>query len=174
MVLVCLIVIAALAVCVMSAWRRNRVEAAPQPAAKFTETDFDRESVAYGESVLDHPMMEQETAIFCERIEAEIRRAQSPSGELWYQLCGDERSMRYSKNQEKEWTIIHYGDHAFPGEGQRRVSGHDAVLGTVWAFQRLTLARLRREVPGVTYTGASVVTDREDDVECILCIDFKK
>ena len=172
MVLICLIVIAALAVCVMSAWRR--AGAAPQPAAKFTETDFDRESVSYGESVLDHPMLEQESVNFCERIKAEIQRSQSPSGELWYQLCGDERSMMYSKNQEKEWTIIHYGDHAFPAEGQRWVSGHDAVLGTVWAMQHLTLARLRREVPGITYTGASVVTDRENDVECILCISFKK
>lgn len=82
--------------------------------------------------------------------------------------------MMYSKNQEHEWTFIFYGNHAFPAEGQRWVSGHDAVLGTVWAMQHLTLARLRREVPGITYTGASVVTDRENDVECILCISFKK
>lgn len=83
-------------------------------------------------------------------------------------------SMMYSENQEKEWTIIRYGDHAFPTEGQRWVSGHDAVLGAVWAMQHLTLARLRREVPGITYTGASVVTDRVDDVECILCVTFKQ
>lgn len=54
------------------------------------------------------------------------------------------------------------------------VSGHDAVLGAVWAMRHLTLARLRREVPGITYTGASVVTDRVDDVECILCVTFKQ
>lgn len=82
MVLVCLIVIAALAACVLSAWQRNRAEDAPQSAAKSTETDFDRESVAYGESVLDHPMMEQEAANFCERIKADIQRSRRPSGEL--------------------------------------------------------------------------------------------
>lgn len=115
MVLACLAVIAALAVCVISAWRR--AGATPQPAAKFTETDFDRESIAYGESVLDHPMLEQESVNFCERIKAEIQREEGASGELWHQLCGDTTSMMYYKNQEKEWTIIHYGDHALPAEG---------------------------------------------------------
>ena len=180
MVLVCLIVIAALAACVISAWRR--AGAAPSPAARpaerwpaeVIEEGFSGESIAYGRSVMDHPMLEQESANFCERIKADIQREDGSSGELWYQLCGDTTSMMYSKNQEHERTFIHYGDHAFPAEGQRWVSGHDVVLGTVWAMQHLTLAGLRREVPGITYTGASVVTDRENDVECILCIRFKK
>ena len=72
MVLVCLIVIAALAVCVLSAWQRNRAEAAPQPAARraaeVIEEGFSGESIAYGRSVMDHPMLEREAAKLCEKI----------------------------------------------------------------------------------------------------------
>ena len=74
MVLICLIVIAALAACVISAlaacvisaWRR--AGAAPSPAARpaerrpaeVIEEGFSSESIAYGQSVMDHPMLERE------------------------------------------------------------------------------------------------------------------
>lgn len=90
MVLICLIVIAALAACVISAWRR--AGAAPSPAARpaerrpaeVIEEGFSSESIAYGQSVMDHPMLEQESANFCERIKADIQREEGSSGELWY------------------------------------------------------------------------------------------
>lgn len=85
MVLVCLIVIAALAVCVLSAWQRNRVEAAPQPAARraaeVIEEGFSGESIAYGRSVMDHPMLEREAAKLCEKIKADLRNGE----EIFYE-----------------------------------------------------------------------------------------
>ena len=94
MVLVCLIVIAALAVCVLSAWQRNRAEAAPQPAARraaeVIEEGFSGESIAYGRNVMDHPMLEREAAKLCEkRIFETVRRysMRDLRGSLFHALC---------------------------------------------------------------------------------------
>ena len=92
MVLVCLIVIAALAVCVLSAWQRNRAEAAPQPAARraaeVIEEGFSGESIAYGRSVMDHPMR-QSSARRSRRIFETVRRysMRDLRGSLFHALC---------------------------------------------------------------------------------------
>ena len=164
MVLFCLIVIAALAVCVMSVWRR--AGAAPQPAARraaeVIEEGFSHESIAYGRSVMDHPMLEREAAKLCEKIKTEIRNG----NKIWYEIYGYPSYIRYIEDKSKEETLIDYYENQFPSEERREVKGHDRVLGVVWALQHLTLAKLRREMPEVAATNASVESESDGRVEC--------
>ncbi len=97
MVLICLIVIAALAVCMMSAWRR--AGAAPSPAARpaerrpaeVIEEGFSSESIAYGRSVMDHPMLEREAAKLCEKIKTDLQNGE----EIFYEIYGGRFSIYY-------------------------------------------------------------------------------
>ena len=166
MVLICLIVIAALAACVLSAWQRNRAEAAPSPAAgraaEVIEEGFSRESIAYGQSVMDHPMLEREAAKLCEKIKTELRNGE----EIFYEIYGSCTSIYYVQDNiggraplEDRRTRIDYYDNAFPSEEQGMVEGYDQELGVVWALQHLALAKLRREMPEVVVTNASVESD---------------
>lgn len=160
MVLICLIVIAALAVCVMSAWRR--AGAAPSPAARpaerrpaeVIEEGFSSESIAYGRSVMDHPMLEREAAKLCEKMEADIRNGDR----VWYEIDGNEKALSYGKN-EASGGVLDYFSNEFPSKEHWGVKGHDQVLGVVWALQHLALAKLRRKMPEVVVTNASVESD---------------
>ena len=191
LVLICLIVIAALAACVISAWRR--AGAAPSPAARpaerrpaeVIEEGFSSESIAYGRSVMDHSMLEREAAKLCEKIKTEIRNkfetGNCTGGVVWYEIHGYDNYMTYvqdyvSDPANEERTLISYYTDRFPSEGKPgRLKGQDQILGTVWAFQHLTLARLRREVPQITFTrGRAEMNWQGDVVECVLCIQFKK
>ena len=161
MVLICLIVIAALAVCVMSAWRR--AGAAPSPAARpaerrpaeVIEEGFSSESIAYGRSVMDHPMLEREAAKLCEKIKTDLQNCK----EIWYEIYGYPTYIRYIEDKSKEETLIDYYENQFPSEEQRMAKGYDQELGVVWALQHLALAKLRREMPEVVVTNASVESD---------------
>ena len=161
MVLICLIVIAALAVCVMSAWRR--AGAAPSPAARpaerrpaeVIEEGFSSESIAYGRSVMDHPMLEREAAKLCEKIKTDLQNCK----EIWYEIYGYPTYIRYIEDKSKEETLIDYYENQFPSEEQGIVEGYDQELGVVWALQHLALAKLRREMPEVVVTNASVESD---------------
>lgn len=168
MVLVCLIVIAALAACVISAWRR--AGAAPSPAARpaerrpaeVIEEGFSGESIAYGRSVMDHPMLEREAAKLCEKIKADLRNGE----EIFDEIYGGRFSMHYVQDNigcsaplEDRRTHIDYHGNAFPSEEQGIVEGYDQELGVVWALQHLALAKLRREMPEVVVTNASVESD---------------
>lgn len=166
MVLVCLIVIAALAVCVLSAWQRNRAEAAPSPAARraaeVIEEGFSRESIAYGRSVMDHPMLEREAAKLCKKIKTDLQNGE----EIFYEIYGGCTSIHYVQDNigcraslEDRRTHIDYHDNAFPSEEQEILEGYDQELGVVWALQHLALAKLRREMPEVVVTNASVESD---------------
>ena len=161
MVLICLIVIAALAVCVMSAWRR--AGAAPSPAARpaerrpaeVIEEGFSSESIAYGRSVMDHPMLEREAAKLCEKIKTDLQNCK----EIWYEIYGYPTYIRYIEDKGKEETLIDYYENQFPSEEQRMAKGYDQELGVVWALQHLALAKLRRKMPEVVVTNASVESD---------------
>ena len=161
MVLICLIVIAALAVCVMSAWRR--AGAAPSPAARpaerrpaeVIEEGFSSESIAYGRSVMDHPMLEREAAKLCEKIKTDLQNCK----EIWYEIYGYPTYIRYIEDKSKEETLIDYYENQFPSEEQRMAKGYDQELGVVWALQHLALAKLRRKMPEVVVTNASVESD---------------
>ena len=166
MVLVCLIVIAALAVCVLSAWQRNRAEAAPQPAARraaeVIEEGFSGESIAYGRSVMDHPMLEREAAKLCEKIKTDLQNGE----EIFYEIYGGCTSIYYVQDNigcsaplEDRRTVIYYSKNAFPSEEQGILKGYDQELGVVWALQHLALAKLRRKMPEVVVTNASVESD---------------
>lgn len=161
MVLICLIVIAALAVCVMSAWRR--AGAAPSPAARpaerrpaeVIEEGFSSESIAYGRSVMDHPMLEREAAKLCEKIKTDLQNCK----EIWYEIYGYPTYIRYIEDKSKEETLIDYYENQFPSEEQGILKGYDQELGVVWALQHLALAELRRKMPEVVVTNASVESD---------------
>lgn len=182
MVLVCLIVIAALAACVLSAWRR--AGAAPQPvarpeekraaraiAADAAEEGFTSGSIEYGRSVMDHPMLEREAAKLCEKMEADIRN--STTFVSW-EIYASEGCLTYSKRMadEKEW-VSYYSDE-FPTKEHWGVKGHDQVLGVVWALQHLALAKLRSEMPEVTDTMAYIDTDRDTWIECVVLASVRK
>ena len=161
MVLICLIVIAALAVCVMSAWRR--AGAAPSPAARpaerrpaeVIEEGFSSESIAYGRSVMDHPMLEREAAKLCEKIKTDLQNCK----EIWYEIYGYPTYIRYIEDKSKKETLIDYYENQFPSEEQGILKGYDQELGVVWALQHLALAKLRRKMPEVVVTNASVESD---------------
>ncbi len=168
MVLICLIVIAALAVCVMSAWRR--AGAAPSPAARpaerrpaeVIEEGFSSESIAYGQSVMDHPMLEREAAKLCEKIKTDLQNGE----EKFYEIYGGCTSIYYVQDNigcsaplEDRRTVIYYNENAFPSEEQGILKGYDQELGVVWALQHLALAELRRKMPEVVVTNASVESD---------------
>ena len=168
MVLICLIVIAALAVCVMSAWRR--AGAAPSPAARpaerrpaeVIEEGFSSESIAYGRSVMDHLMLEREAAKLCEKIKTDLQNGE----EIFYEIYGGCTSIYYVQDNigcsaplEDRRTVIYYSKNAFPSEEQGILKGYDQELGVVWALQHLALAKLRRKMPEVVVTNASVESD---------------
>ena len=87
-VLIGVIAVVGIVIYLATASQANSGKAAPQPAARrpaeVIEEGFSSESIAYGQSVMDHPMLEQESANFCERIKADIQREEGSSGELWY------------------------------------------------------------------------------------------
>ena len=87
-VLIGVIAVVGIVIYFATASQANSEKAASQPAARraaeVIEEGFSSESIAYGQSVMDHPMLEQESANFCERIKADIQREEGSSGELWY------------------------------------------------------------------------------------------
>lgn len=108
MVLICLIVIAALAVCMMSAWRR--AGAAPSPAARpaerrpaeVIEEGFSSESIAYGRSVMDHPMLEREAAKLCEKIKTDLQNGE----EIFYEIYGGCTSIYYVQDNIDRKSVV--------------------------------------------------------------------
>lgn len=175
MVLICLIVIAALAACVISAWRR--AGAAPSPAARpaerrparviVEEEGFTSGSIEYGQSVMNHPFLEREAAKLCEKMEADIRNGDR----VWYEIDGNEKALSYGKN-EASGGVLDYFSNEFPSKEHWGVKGHDQELGVVWALQHLALAELRRKMPEVVVTNASVESDSR--AECNICAIVRK
>lgn len=179
MVLVCLIVIAALAACVISAWRR--AGAAPSPAARpaerraarviVAEEGFTSGSIEYGRSVTDHPMLEREAAKLCEKMEADIRNGATF---VSCEIDADEGYLTYSKRRADEEERVSYYSDGFPTKEHWGVKGHDQVLGVAWALQHLALAKLRSEMPEVTHTMAYIDTDRDTWIECVVLASVRK
>ena len=165
-VLIGVIAVVGIVIYFATASQANSEKAASQPAARraaeVIEEGFSSESIAYGRSVMDHPMLEREAAKLCEKIETDLRNGE----EIFYEIYGGCTSIYYVQDNigcsaplEDRCTFIYYNRNAFPSEEQGIVEGYDQELGVVWALQHLALAKLRREMPEVVVTNASVESD---------------
>lgn len=163
MVLIGVIAMVVIVIYLATASQANSGKAAPQPAARrpaeVIEEGFSSESIAYGRSVMDHPMLEREAAKLCEKIKTDIQK-------IFYEIYGGCTSIYYVQDNigcsaplEDRCTFIYYNRNAFPSEEQGIVEGYDQELGVVWALQHLALAELRRKMPEVVVTNASVESD---------------
>lgn len=166
MVLIGVIAVVVIVIYLATASQANSGKAAPQPAARrpaeVIEEGFSSESIAYGRSVMDHPMLEREAAKLCEKIKTDIQNGE----EIFYEIYGGCTSIYYVQDNigcsaplEDRCTFIYYNRNAFPSEEQGIVEGYDQELGVVWALQHLALAELRRKMPEVVVTNASVESD---------------
>ena len=165
-VLIGVIAVVGIVIYLATASQANSGKAAPQPAARrpaeVIEEGFSSESIAYGRSVMDHPMLEREAAKHCEKIETDLRNGE----EIFYEIYGGCTSIYYVQDNigcsaplEDRRTVIYYSKNAFPSEEQGILKGYDQELGVVWALQHLALAKLRRKMPEVVVTNASVESD---------------
>ena len=165
-VLIGVIAVVGIVIYLATASQANSGKAAPQPAerrpAEVIEEGFSSESIAYGRSVMDHPMLEREAAKLCEKIKTDLQNGE----EIFYEIYGGCTSIYYVQDNigcsaplEDRRTVIYYSKNAFPSEEQGIVEGYDQELGVVWALQHLALAKLRREMPEVVVTNASVESD---------------
>ena len=158
-VLIGVIAVVGIVIYLATASQANSGKAAPQPAARrpaeVIEEGFSSESIAYGRSVMDHPMLEREAAKLCEKIKTDLQNGK----EIWYEIYGYSTCIRYIEDKSKEETLIDYYENQFPSEEQRMAKGYDQELGVVWALQHLALAKLRRKMPEVVVTNASVESD---------------
>ncbi len=157
-VLIGVIAVVGIVIYFATASQANSEKAASQPAARraaeVIEEGFSSESIAYGRSVMDHPMLEREAAKLCEKMEADIRNGDR----VWYEIDGNEKALSYGKN-EASGGVLDYFSNEFPSKEHWGVKGHDQELGVVWALQHLALAELRRKMPEVVVTNASVESD---------------
>ena len=165
-VLIGVIAVVGIVIYLATASQANSGKAAPQPAARraaeVIEEGFSSESIAYGRSVMDHPMLEREAAKLCEKIKTDLQNGE----EIFYEIHGGCTSIYYVQDNigcsaplEDRCTFIYYNRNAFPSEEQGIVEGYDQELGVVWALQHLALAKLRRKMPEVVVTNASVESD---------------
>ena len=165
-VLIGVIAVVGIVIYFATASQANSEKAASQPAARraaeVIEEGFSSESIAYGRSVMDHPMLEREAAKLCEKIKTDLQNGE----EIFYEIHGGCTSIYYVQDNigcsaplEDRCTFIYYNENAFPSEEQGIVEGYDQELGVVWALQHLALAKLRRKMPEVVVTNASVESD---------------
>lgn len=165
-VLIGVIAVVGIVIYFATASQANSEKAASQPAARraaeVIEEGFSSESIAYGRSVMDHPMLEREAAKLCEKIKTDLQNGE----EIFYEIHGGCTSIYYVQDNigcsaplEDRCTFIYYNRNAFPSEEQGIVEGYDQELGVVWALQHLALAKLRRKMPEVVVTNASVESD---------------
>ena len=166
MVLIGVIAVVVIVTYLATASQANSEKAASQPAARraaeVIEEGFSSESIAYGRSVMDHPMLEREAAKLCEKIKTDLQNGE----EIFYEIYEGCTSIYYVQDNigcsaplEDRCTFIYYNRNAFPSEEQGIVEGYDQELGVVWALQHLALAKLRRKMPEVVVTNASVESD---------------
>ena len=165
-VLIGVIAVVGIVIYFATASQANSEKAASQPAARraaeVIEEGFSSESIAYGRSVMDHPMLEREAAKLCEKIKTDLQNGE----EIFYEIHGGCTSIYYVQDNigcsaplEDRCTFIYYNRNAFPSEEQGIVEVYDQELGVVWALQHLALAKLRRKMPEVVVTNASVESD---------------
>ena len=165
-VLIGVIAVVGIVIYFATASQANSEKAASQPAARraaeVIEEGFSSESIAYGRSVMDHPMLEREAAKLCEKIKTDLQNGE----EIFYEIHGGCTSIYYVQDNigcsaplEDRCTFIYYNENAFPSEEQGILKGYDQELGVVWALQHLALAKLRRKMPEVVVTNASVESD---------------
>lgn len=162
MVLIGVIAVVVIVTYLATASQANSEKAAARPEVKVVEEGFTGGSIEYGRSVMDHPMLEREAAKLCEKIKTDLQNGE----EIFYEIHGGCTSIYYVQDNigcsaplEDRCTFIYYNRNAFPSEEQGIVEGYDQELGVVWALQHLALAKLRRKMPEVVVTNASVESD---------------
>ena len=163
-VLIGVIAVVVIVTYLATASQANNAKPAARPKVEeVVEEGFTSGSIEYGRSVMDHPMLEREAAKLCEKIETDLRNGK----EIFYEIYGGCESMYYVQDYigcrallEDRLTSIYYPGNAFPSEGQEMLKGYDQELGAAWALQHLALAKLRREMPKVVRTIASVESGR--------------